>query len=543
MSIQTLRSLAGVVLVAFLLAGCDLSGLDKAADDFDLIIELEEINTTVSAQVLDYETLESIPGAVLSFTGQNAGVIIDVYSDPITDIRASGGVVTFGIQNSVLPTENSPVEFGLSVEADGYLSETVDVALVDSGGNNVTVQLLPDKVQTTMQGTSGVQNSQTQSSAETGVAESVTVTTPQQNNVQASTSAKVEKGTKPLGSDGTALTGQITTDLQVFDLDEGLDAVPSQLKENEEEALLGVAGFGMSDASGKVAFDYEAGEEAGECAFTLTNEVDNEELYDAIEAGLVDDADVVVTSIDGLEEVNLGAVPFTLGERPTVVATICVGGEGANVDMQPLVDAAASSPNKVGAASWHRHRRSWWSWRRVIPKSRLMTVTFDNSANAAPQTINWVRIAGLGTSRTIRTGFVVPGGQSLTRNVGVLLPTGRMGYVTVGLSSGVVFTHFFTVPSGTFDQTVRLPTIEAQEYTVRASLSCSGGQKLSPQITRQSFSGLSLGYRPSGRRVQFSDMGKARNIQVTESSVRAEAQATLVPGEEYEFRATYGDNV
>lgn len=532
---HTIRRIAAAAGFAVLLAGCDLSGIESAADDFDLIIELQPIYTTVAAQVLDAETLEPVSGAELTFSGRDAGVLIDIYSDPIRRMTASEGVVTFGLHNVVLPTQSSPVDFVVTAEAEGYLTERVDVVVADSGGNGISLLLVPDRVETTIAGAAGIVDARVTTSEATGVHESVTVTTPLQNDVRATGTATIHQNVKPVRFDGAPLSGTITTELQVFDLEEGLDALPSQLKSDPGEALLGVMAFGMTDEGGRLALDFEVDGPA--CAVTLSSEMSNEDLYAAIESGEVDEVRVVVSSLDAEENVEIGAVPLQLGDRPDVAATICIGGQDANVDMTAVREAGHAG--KLGGAEEHRRGRLFYSFRWIPPASRIQNVVVDNRANAVPQTVNWLRISGLGHSLYRRSGFTVPAGEKRSIPFDVSLPGGRTGYVAAELATGGHVTDSYVVPSGTFSRTLLLPAVEAEEYTVRASLSCPSGQELSPQLTENSFSGLSLGYRPAGERIQFADMGKARTIEVTPSSVHASATATLIPGRTYEFRAVY----
>src|SRR5687768_12043358 len=102
--LRTSRQAARALLLTLTagMAGCDLTDLKDAVDDFDLIIELPPINTVVNAQIVDVRTQDPIGvPVVLTFSGSNASRLIDAYSDPITTLTVRNGQASFGIDNAL----------------------------------------------------------------------------------------------------------------------------------------------------------------------------------------------------------------------------------------------------------------------------------------------------------------------------------------------------------------------------------------------------------------------------------------------------------
>lgn len=141
MKFSTLLSLLGLLLVVW---ACDTTKLEDALDDFAPVIALEEINTSVSVQFVDASTQELINGAVnVTFYGDNADQVVDIYSDPISEVTVENGILSFGISNEIRPTQDQPL--GIEIGIDGgstYLSKRVILTLDRTGDNDFEESLV-----------------------------------------------------------------------------------------------------------------------------------------------------------------------------------------------------------------------------------------------------------------------------------------------------------------------------------------------------------------------------------------------------------------
>jgi len=83
---------------ARVVAGCDFNAAKEAFEEFDVIVQLEEINTSASVSVINSQTGSFLNEPVtFRFLGDNGDDVIDMFSDPIEDLEVNGGVGVFGI--------------------------------------------------------------------------------------------------------------------------------------------------------------------------------------------------------------------------------------------------------------------------------------------------------------------------------------------------------------------------------------------------------------------------------------------------------------
>ncbi len=124
--------LAVTGLVGLLLSSCDIQKATDALNKVNLVIGLQPITTTVSGVFTDAKTGDLIPNVTLSFIGNGANNVIDMFSDPITKQSFSGGFATFGISNNVTPTSVQPDSFTVVAQAQGYETAYQKVILTDT---------------------------------------------------------------------------------------------------------------------------------------------------------------------------------------------------------------------------------------------------------------------------------------------------------------------------------------------------------------------------------------------------------------------------
>lgn len=125
-----------------LLAACDFNAASDAFDDFNIVLGIENQKTAVTVQLLDARTGEFIERpATVEFVGDPA-LFVDAFGDPLSRIRTSVGEAVFSISDARMPSEASPLEFGVRITADGYLPLFQPIVLPDTGDYGLSFSLL-----------------------------------------------------------------------------------------------------------------------------------------------------------------------------------------------------------------------------------------------------------------------------------------------------------------------------------------------------------------------------------------------------------------
>jgi hypothetical protein len=265
MSYVPFRRLAAIALLAALpvvTSSCDFSDIQNPIDDFKLIIRLEPVNTTVSGSIYDARTGSLIEQDVtLSFDGADAGSVIDLFSDPVSDLTVRGGVISFGIQNGVIPTDAAPVSFRVLARSDRYGSSAHTLVLRSTGSHDFRVYLMHDD-QPPEGVTSATTPVPTQSDGSTSAAS--TIETPPAPDGQSQAVATIPAGAVMKTASGATLQGGLTARLSVFDPNapDVSQALPGGMSQNIREgaqtstgalAVAGLFRMRIRDASGRTA--------------------------------------------------------------------------------------------------------------------------------------------------------------------------------------------------------------------------------------------------------------------------------------------------
>jgi hypothetical protein len=128
---------------SFSTSSCDTTGIENALEDFNVVIELEEINTMASVLLIDANTKALVErDAEIVFLGQNKEAIIDLYSDPIQEISTQNGSFNFGIQNTNIPSSENPWTVFIRIEANGYQVVQQPLVLTNNGENHFIIELI-----------------------------------------------------------------------------------------------------------------------------------------------------------------------------------------------------------------------------------------------------------------------------------------------------------------------------------------------------------------------------------------------------------------
>lgn len=241
--------------------GCDFQAAQDAFDSLDVIITVPEVNSRVAGVLVDANAGVPVNTVTtITFGGRDAGLIVDDFDDPVSEVQAESGVFTFGISNNFTPTTDNPAEFTVTVSIDGFNASTRTVQVFEEGLTTFQVLLVSDDPRQAPQGASG--DSQSSGQASNGVtASDVTVTPPPATNSdtgdQISTSVTIPAGTVLQTADGTPLTGSLTTDIVNYtNSSDALLSLPESVTTDANGnpiPIEGVVSIGIRDANGNFA--------------------------------------------------------------------------------------------------------------------------------------------------------------------------------------------------------------------------------------------------------------------------------------------------
>lgn len=207
-------------LLAFLLvsmtalAGCDFDVVKDAFDDFNVIVALEEVNTTVSVKFIDAASDSFVDTPVtMTFEGSHAGQIIDTFSDPLTEARVKGGLGSFGIKNSVIPTSGNPVSIFIAGSASGYQTGSATVDINQVGTTEITIHMIRSG-----QAVPGAASGSTSTALNGGAVQQPTVTSTSggASTNQTVASISLPAGTSARTTSGQLANGSLTTQVSFF---------------------------------------------------------------------------------------------------------------------------------------------------------------------------------------------------------------------------------------------------------------------------------------------------------------------------------------
>jgi len=122
------------VFFALFFTACNTTPLENAINSFNLVIELPKINTTSGIAIQNAESKELLDVPVtVTFTGEYSDKILDMYSDPINNVVINNGLLNIGLDNSIIPTEESPIVLTMEIIADGFIPSKKQIVLTQTG--------------------------------------------------------------------------------------------------------------------------------------------------------------------------------------------------------------------------------------------------------------------------------------------------------------------------------------------------------------------------------------------------------------------------
>ncbi|MDA1028463.1 MAG: hypothetical protein O3B41_05345 [Bacteroidetes bacterium] len=209
------NGLLALVLVSITaLAGCDFQAVQDALDDFNVIVALEEVHTTVSVKFIDAasDSFVDIP-ITMKFDGNQTGQIIDTFSDPLTEARVKGGLGSFGIRNSVVPSGGNPVSIFITGSASGYQTGSATVDINQVGATEITIHMIRSG-----QAVQGAASGSSSTALTGGAVQQPTVTSTSggASTNQTAASLSLPAGTSARTTSGQLATGSLATQVSFF---------------------------------------------------------------------------------------------------------------------------------------------------------------------------------------------------------------------------------------------------------------------------------------------------------------------------------------
>lgn len=221
-SLHTKRFRLGVVALCalFFTAGCDFNAAQEAFDNLAIVLELDDIETTASGQIVDAATGELLEGtATLSFSGPNGGNIVDFYNDRVSSLKTRGGLISFGLENDLTPSPSAPAEFTVTATAEGYLPGSARVAVTSDGGQTpFVIFMMSRSPQRAPAGTTSSTNAEGQASNSGSLGSKLDLDVDDTRS-GASVDLAIPAGTVLKTADGRALSGQLSSTLTYYNSD------------------------------------------------------------------------------------------------------------------------------------------------------------------------------------------------------------------------------------------------------------------------------------------------------------------------------------
>jgi hypothetical protein len=215
------RSLsASLLALVLILSACDFDSVVDAVDRFDLIIQLEPIETYAVGSVIDAASGDLVTSdAEVRFEGADAALLVDFYADPVQTMIVRGGMFSVGLKPGVVATEVSPVTVSVVISAAGYETTRRTITFTGSGEKSIEVSILPEDVE--VEGTASAKASVSSKQA-------LTIETPRKGGVSAGAGVAFE-ATYWVLPNGDAASGNVTALVRYHEagISSSLSALPS----------------------------------------------------------------------------------------------------------------------------------------------------------------------------------------------------------------------------------------------------------------------------------------------------------------------------
>lgn len=490
-----------LLLLPLLVVACDFSGVDDAANDFKLIIGLEPIETSASGKILDAATNELITDDVtITFKGQDAASVIDLYSEPIDRQNVRGGLSSFGIQNERSPSPNDPVYLNVIADADGYRATSKNVVIDGSGTHRFTLYMV--RANHPPAGAVAATVEQGETDPEGSIAESFSVSTPPEHTTQTRASVAFSQGTVVQDAAGAPLSGRLRTDLTYFTNRSrtALQALPGGHANGDGTLVTaGFASIEVSDAQGRKARTFSQ-------PLTVTFEVPGETTNPSTGSAIQEGDEIGVWSYESEDGVWVR--------------------EG---------DATLSGPTSDGhyTVTYEASHLSWWNaaWKtEACPVGATITVNRNGNTGSLS-----AHLTGDGISQSYTLDA---GDDTIELND---MPPGVSGVLTVHTAQGTAETQVSDLCGGTYSVDLAAPSSPQIDVLFELVPECPGDEVVPvtgdiPTVT--------IFYRkasaPAGS--EWLDTSSDAIVWVDDGQKMLRGELTvpgLEEGETYTFKTTY----
>ncbi len=126
----------GILLIILTITGLFISSCEitDPVDGLEVRINTYTRETLVSSYVYDANTLKSVPEKVqITFTGEDASLIVDETNEPKTTFTAKNGIFIFGVADGTEISTANPINVSILLEAKGYNTETAILKISKPG--------------------------------------------------------------------------------------------------------------------------------------------------------------------------------------------------------------------------------------------------------------------------------------------------------------------------------------------------------------------------------------------------------------------------
>jgi hypothetical protein len=539
--LRTIRFPLVAVLLLGLLASCDFGAAENAIDEFDVIVGLPALSAVVNLQALDASDGSPISQEVqVVFDGQDESSVVDIYSDPLSEMTVEGGFANFALDSTRSPSSENPARLTLRAQAEGYNATSVSVQITEEGSVNRVIRLTPDNPEQSSEGTAGSRETvNTDDNGETTTAVTAETGETSTGPDAAQGSASIPAGTSLQTAGGEPLQGQVTTDLSVFDNSaEAQELMPPEAKETENgrRQIRGAARFEVQDESGRTASQFGGG---GGDTTTVTadlptiNSDNGTPSITFVNPSTGESRTVELASSTSSQKRSAGK----RAQEATIIQFI----EG-DAFVIPTVGEPIDVPNLA----------------EDLSGEIFLGVGVEPSQNCEPQ--GELDIAPNGQSGSLAVsvsgeGFAtstevsIPGSESsFTLSAASLfsgtIPDAGPATVTLQTSDGQEVSTEIDLCAGSASVDLPAPTSDRISASVRVVPDCPQGERLpvSPP-----FDGYSVSYRQSGNSGRYQTVPKENiTINTTDDDLETVTSAVVpvsgvLPNTDYEFVGTFGE--
>ena len=254
--IQTIILFVLLVSVSLFYLSCSIN---DPTEDFKLMVAIPASNTTFSGMFVDAATgapigLDDNTILTIKIIGEGSGAVTNLAYEPTTEFTSGTGVLDFALDDAVVPTLLDPVEFAITAQADGYVSNNLPVKITEAGLYNFKLRMVKIDIENMPVGAVGAVNTGQADPVTGEVVSDIVVKTLEEPVTQANAEVTIPAGTVMEDADGNKLTGALTVTAiyQNNISEESLQSFPGgftvQIEDNMGKTVSGITQNGAKGA-------------------------------------------------------------------------------------------------------------------------------------------------------------------------------------------------------------------------------------------------------------------------------------------------------